>query len=48
MEAIQEIEQNPFQLSELAQSVGEWGSRLFDDIVSILAAIAAHDNRWDS
>ena len=47
MEAIREIEQNPFQLSGLAQNLGEWGTRVFDDIVSILAAIAAHDNRWD-
>jgi len=48
MEAIREIEKNPFQLSEMAQNVWEWGARLFDDIISILAAIAAHDNRWDS
>ncbi len=47
MEAIREIEQNPIQLSVLARRVGEWGTRLFDDIVSILAALAAHDNRWD-
>ena len=48
MEAVREIEQNPIQLSVMAQNVGEWGVRVFDDIVTILAAIAAHDNRWDS
>lgn len=48
MESIQEIEQNTIQLSGLAQNLGEWAARLFDDIISILAAIAAHDNRWDS
>ena len=48
MEAIQEMERTPVQLSGLARDVWEWGGRLFDDIISILAAIAAHDNRWDS
>lgn len=48
MEVIQEMERTPIQLSEMAQNVGEWGARLFDDIISILEAIAAHDNRWDS
>ena len=48
MEAIQEMERAPIQLSGLAQDLWEWGARLFGDIVSILAAIAAHDNRWDS
>jgi len=48
MEAVREIEQNPFQLSVMAQNVGQWGARVFDDIVTILAAMAAHDNRWDS
>lgn len=47
MEAIQETERILIQLSGLAQDVWEWGARLFDDIISILAAIAAHDNRWD-
>ena len=48
MEAIQEMERTLIQLSELAHNVWEWGARLFDDIISILEAIAAHDNRWDS
>ena len=48
MESIKEIEQNPIQLSGLAQNVGEWAVGLFDDIIFILVAIAAHDNRWDS
>ncbi len=48
MEAIREIERNPIQFSVMAQNVGEWGARVFDDIISILAAFAAHDNRWDS
>ena len=48
MEAIREIEQNTVQLSVMAQKVGQCGVRVFDDIFSILAAIAAHDNRWDS
>ena len=47
MEAIQGMERTPIDLSGLAQNVGEWGFRFFDDIISILAAIAAHDNRWD-
>ena len=48
MEAIRDMERTQVQLSEMAQNVGEWGVRVFDDIISILAAIAAHDNRWDS
>lgn len=45
---IQEIEQNPGQLSRLARNVGEWAVLLFDAIVFILAAIAEDDNRWES
>lgn len=48
MEAIREMERVPIDLSGLAQNVRGWGARLFDDIVSILSAIAAHDNRWDA
>ena len=48
MEAIREMDRTPIDLSGPAQSLWEWVARLFDDIISILAAIAAHDNRWDS
>lgn len=51
MEAVQEIQaigQVPTQLSESARDVGDWVVRLFDDVIFLLAALAAHDNRWDS
>jgi hypothetical protein len=47
VQQIQEMEQCPTQLSRLAENLGERVSHLFDDTISILAAIVAHDNRWD-
>lgn len=46
MEAVQEIqglEPDPAQLSGLERNV----VLLLSDILFVLAAIAAHDNRWD-
>ena len=46
MEAVQEIqglEPEPAQLSGLERAV----VLFLSDILSVLAALAAHDNRWD-
>lgn len=46
--AFQELEQDLPRLSGLATNAWNWVVRLSDDVASVLEALAAHDNRWDS